>query len=541
MAKMKEDKMSIGSVTAEHDHDRDYAALLASVRRGFESSVANGERLFATAGDPMFSLYLDGLPSHRQVHHCSACRQFVERFGGLVTIDETGSVRSAVWHPDLAPEFYRPAMAAMAKAAARRRVSSPFLARESTWGTPKTGDWTHFAVEPSKHLVFRHALLTPGQAMAAKREDFGTVARALADFTADMLAEAMRLLQAETLARSERFIGPVKWLQDLHAARSTTKNAVARDNILWRAIATAPDGFCHPRASVVGALLEDIAAGMAFDEVKRRFDAKMHPLLYQRPQAASSSANIEQAERIVAQLGIAPSLARRFARLDEVELIWRPVEKMEAPAASGVFGHLKATDRPAPTVLDIPAITVTWDKFARTVLPSAEALDLLLPHGAAAFIGVTTAASADAPPILKWDREDRRNPVAWYCYHNGSIPEQWGLRGGSWCRVTGIMPLPTLWGDDPMPHLGEGMVLVLDGARDHREDQGIALFPEFLRQELHSVRATIEAYSRSAKMQGRDEGSANGYDIRKGRQKIGRTIRVMTAGRWTRYMLDRWD
>ncbi len=536
-----EDKMTIVSDTVEHDHDRDYAALLASMRRGFENSVANGERLFATAGEPLFSLYLDGLPSDRQVHNCSACRQFVERFGGLVTIDEAGAARSAIWHPDLAPEFYGPAITAMAKAVARRRVSSPFLAREAAWGTPKTGVWTHFAVEPPRHLAFRHALLTPGQAMAAKREDFGTVARALADFTPEMLAEAMRLLQAESLARSERFIGPVKWLQDLQAARSATKNTIARDNILWRAVASAPDGFCHPRASVVGTLLEDIAAGLPFDEVKRRFDAKLHPLLYQRPQAAPSVGNIEQAEKIVAQLGIARSLERRFARLDEVELMWRPAEAKEVPASNGVFGHLKGADRSAAPSLDIPAVTITWEKFARTALPSAEAMELLLPHGQAAFIGITTAVNADAPPILKWDREERRNPVAWYCYFGGSSAEQWGLRSGSWCRVAGVMPLPTLWGEDPLPHLAEGAVLVLDGAKDQRENQGNALFPENMRQELHSVRATIEAYSHRETIHGREEASANGYDIRKSSRSIGCVVRVMNAGRWTSYRLDRWD
>src|SRR2546425_8355197 len=73
-----------------------------------------------------------------------------------------------------------------------------------------------------------------------------------------------------------------------------------------------------------GTLLEDISNGLPLPEVSKRFAEKMHPLRYQRPQAAPSEGQLAQAEKIVAQLGAAGSLARRFARLEEVETIWTP-------------------------------------------------------------------------------------------------------------------------------------------------------------------------------------------------------------------------
>lgn len=53
---------------------------------------------------------------------------------------------------------------------------------------------------------------------------------------------------------------------------------------------------------MIGTLLDDIASGMSFDSVSRRFAEKMHPLQYQRPQAAPSAGNIAQAEKIVEKL-----------------------------------------------------------------------------------------------------------------------------------------------------------------------------------------------------------------------------------------------
>lgn len=524
----------------EYDHARSYAEFEESVRVTFQERSAGG-KLFTTDGPSLFLTYLDGLPLDRQTHNCSACRRFFDVYGGLVTIDETGAAKSALWDADAVPSFYRGAVAFMQQTVERRRVTGPFLSREPTWGTPQTGPWSHLAVRPPRELLFRHAVLTPGQAMAAKREDFATVARALAEFTPDMLATAMQLLQAETLARSDRFIGPVKWLQDLHAARQT-KHELRRANVLWRAIATAPEGYCHPRASVVGTLLEDIAAGLPFEAVRSRFNAKMHPLQYQRPQAAPTAGAIAQAEKLVDQMGLAPALERRWATLEDVETIWKPAAKAEPEAAPGVFSHLKPKGQAKIAAgMDVPAGAVTWEKFVRTVLPTAEAMEMLLPVGRGAFIGITTAVHAEAPPLLKWDREDRRNQVAWYCYHMGSAPQDWGLVPGAWCKITAIMPLPTLWGDNPQPFLGEGAVLVLDGARDRRTGHGNALFPECIRQELHEVRSAIEAYSRTAVLSGREEASANGYDIRKGREQIDVTVRVTSGGRRTSYRIDRWD
>ncbi len=56
---------------------------------------------------------------------------------------------------------------------------------------------------------------------------------------------------------------------------------------------------------------------------------------------------------------------------------------------------------------------MTWEKFARTVLPDAETIELYVPAEAAPYVAMVTAANPQAPPILQWDRAERRNPVSW--------------------------------------------------------------------------------------------------------------------------------
>lgn len=516
-----------------HNHEHDYSALLTSVRASFNAAVASGTPLFTTDAAGLNDLYLDMLPSERQVHTCHCCRRFIGTYGNLVKVEADGSLTPVMWNPDGVPDFYRPAFKALHARVKKARIESVFLTSETVWGNPVTGDWSHLSVVPPSAMLYR-GRLTAFQAMAAAKENFRTVAAALTEFTKPMLDEAMRLFTAETLSRSEKFVGPVKWLRGLH----DRPKGRTGENLMWLAIATAPEGYCHPRASVIAPLLEDIAAGKSFATIKRNFDAILEPLRYQRPQAAPTVGNIKAAEALFDKMGLAPSLERRFAHPDEVlhYALWRDSGEAEM-VGGGVFAHLRPKAIRAVPPVNIPVITVTWEKFARTVLPSAEQIDLSVPPRGC-FLALTTAVHADAPPILKWDRDDERNPVAWYVYPGGSPAIQWGLTA-SWAKVTGIVGLPTLWGSRPVPFIGDGVILLLDGAKDTHTNVGNALFPECLKDDLHGVRSTIEAYSRGAKL-GRDGDAAAGYDVRKG-AAINIVVRVQAAGQWTNYRIDRWD
>lgn len=499
--------------------EKDWAAF-AALKPG-------GGVLFATDAD-LTETYLECVHGERDVHDCYACKRFLKMFGGVATITNDGYPASAIWYPPNAPDFYREAADAMVEAVAKARITGQFLSSEAVWGIPKTGDWRHFYCA-SPH-IYTGRVLTSGQAMAAKREDFATVIRALQDFTPQVIAEAIRLLETGHFSQAEKFIGPLHWLADLHAKRTANKGK-QRDNLTWLAVAMAPEGFCHPRAGVTGSLLEDIAAGMDFAAVKARFEQKVHPLQYQRPQADPSVQTLEAAEKAVEKLGIARSLERRFARLEELETAWTPTVPKEPVKRPGVFGHLKPKGAEVIGV-EAPAAIMTWTKFEKTVLPGAEAIEVYVPsHGN--FIALTAPVHADAPVIFKWG-----NPFAWYVYHGGSPASQWGLDPG-WARVNALVKAPPTWGSNPMPNLGSGFVLVIDGAVDSRTGQGNALFPECLTQDLHGVRSAVEAYSRTAEMQKREEGSACG--LRVGSGKIGHRLRVTVAGLKTDYVIDRWD
>lgn len=540
--------MSMATVSTDSHHDGDgYEAFLEGIRATFAERTKGRAPLFTTDAARLFELFLGALPPERRQHYaCNACRRFVDRFGGLVTIADDGSRTPVMWSGERAPRFFADAIGAMSRAVGAAKVTGVFLSDERAWGMPQNrspkGIWHHMHALPAKGLVFRStALRNASQAMAEKHEEHGMLCRALAEFPIAVVEQAVALLTTGNLTRSEKHLEMAKWLHGLHAARGATKRADIRDALTWRAVATAPAGWCHVRSGMIGTLLEDVQAGLPFDEIKRRHDEKMDPIKYLRPQAAPTAGAIAQAEKVVAALRSAGALDRRFARVDEVQAIWTP-RAAEPPAANGgVFGHLKPKGTaPTPTI-EQPPVTMTWATFQRDVLPTAEAIDFLVPHNATSYAALTTAVSPDAPPILQWDSDERRNPVCWYVYHNGSPPSAWNLTAGELRRVVAVTFQPSMWHDaERFKHQGQSVLFLLEDARDVRAAGGAALFPETMRAEYHAIRSVIEAHSRSASLAGKGEPAACGIRLQAG-QTWAFTFRVTSRLGRASYKLDRWD
>lgn len=524
--------------------ETEYIRHLSIIDMNFHNRT-NGLPLFTTDISGLWDMFMYNIPaSDRQHHNCHACRKFVETFGGLVTIGVlTGNTESAIWSTNGAPAYYERAMETMKTIVEAATVSGVFLHKSDTWGTPVTGDWHHYAlVGVDVRHVWTSPIKTPGQRMAEIRENFVNVQRALGEFNVEKLDIALAILNADALSRSEKFVGPVQWLRDLQYRINVT--GVHRRNLIWLAVANAPDGFCHPRASMVGTLLEDILAGLPVDDIKRRFDAKMHPLRYQRPKSAPRSGNIENAEKIVAKLGLTDSLRRRFARLDEIETAWTPPKPVEPTESTqgNVFGHLKPKSGGLRAgEVAIPAKRVTFEKFMK-MLADEHRIQLLTPRRGnyGAFV---TAAVPDAPPILKWDSPELRNPVSWYVYATKSWAEAWHLPENAWVDVTAIAYAPTMWNAGKIGNryhpLGKNAMFVLDGARDTRGDE-LALFPENLRGELHEVRATIEAFSKSRAIEEPESASACGLILTPDKE-LDIHVRVHNSMGTADFIIDRWE
>lgn len=517
------------------NHEAHYDALRASLQ-----NLAFHGPLFTTDTEGLWDAYLAFFPAHeRQHYNCRACQKFIETYGGLVYVDDGGNTQSLIWANERS--ILAPRLRSLVEKAT---ITGVFITAESTWGTIQPyGTWHHLAVIPLPTLLYRGKVKTPFQEAAEKNEDRRILGEGLASYSKASVMKAATLLETDALYRSEKGLGVAQWLLKLMEQQESLKgrsvaSRAKQSNLLWRAAASAPPGFCHIRSSMIGTLLDDIQLGLPMDDVAAKFRAKMHPLQYQRPTAPPKEGTINQAEKVMAALQSAGSLNRRFARLDDIEAVWRPRERGATPPAPGVFGHLRSTPAPeAPS--DVEPMVVTWEKFARTVLATAASIEVLIP-AEGVFCALVTAAAPDSPPILQWDNEHQRNPVSVYTYTDANYCSRWNLMAGTWLPVTAATLLPHQWHGGGFDHQGRGVMFLLPDCRDVNYTRGAGLFVETLKSDYHGIRSVLEAHFRQAVIQGSAQATACGLALTKKSPPI--RVRVTTTSNLRMgYTIDRWD
>ena len=536
-------------------HESNYADWLVMLGMAFDQ--VQGPVFDTTVSpDRLWDLYINNIdPALRQYHNCNCCKNFIRRYGGLVVVSDNGTLRPALWTPHVLEQtnlMYPELNASLAALAAELRnseVFGVFLSSEKVYGNPVTGIWRHMNVVPNTTQVYTGRLKTAFQRSAEKTEEYRTVSLALSEWRQEDLDYVVELSKSDTLYRGEKISGPIEWIANLKRSTSNTKNAKARKNLIWQAVASAPSGFCHPRSSVMATLLDDLKV-MPVEQAVAAFKKKMHPLQYQRPTQPPRVGNVVSAEKMIAVLGSKDSLERRFARLDEAVTFWWPesrsVLKRQAVMAGQdlpVFGSViprgKEPERAKRGIRE----TMTWVKFQDRILADATRIRMLMPSRRDSFTALVTAQHPDAPPILQWDMENNRNPVSWYVWHGGSLPSQFGLVSGRYVDVLGISLKPCYWTlrKETMEHQGEGVIFLLEGAND-QQNKGSGLFPEILKSEYRDIRATIEAYSRQQQILEVEGPKAQGLMMFKNRDRTNKIELLITRkGIETEIVIDRWD
>jgi|GEM_PF-1774561 len=397
-----------------------YPVFEQAIKNHFTTLVKKDTALFTTDAENLWEVYLNNLSENegrgRQHYNCSACRHFIQRYGSLVTINDDGEIESVLWTENV-PEFFKKSVIELRKAVSKSKVNKVFISDVRILGTPKTGIWTHLSATLPVEKVNKSRLKTAGQLMAEKLEDYRILKGALQEYSLEVVNQAVELLKTEALYRSEKCLGVAEWFRELHERMLNSKNDIVKQNILWFFAATAPTGFCHIKSSMIGTLLDDIASGMDFESVSRRFSEKMSPANYMRSQASPTQGNIEQAERIVEKLGIANALKRRYATFEEIpDLLWKnnyKIKEEHAVKKTGVFSNIIPKIKGTNSIkTDLPTTIMTWEKFQRTILPEAENIEVRVDN-TNRLMALVTASDKDAENILQWD-----NTFSWY-YHGG--------------------------------------------------------------------------------------------------------------------------
>ena len=461
------------------DHEYAYSYLRAGWRALDANTDAGAEPLFTTDAHKrhdttLWDAYLNSFPpEQRQFHNCSCCRHFIQRFGTLVTIKD-GRTTPAVWDVDDAPELYKPAVEALARLVRRAKVTGIFLCEEQALGQPVTGIWRHFAV--LNGVLFQRTTKTAkpddGRASAGLRQ---RRAERCPRSRLQCCCRRSHCRRPSSLALGKRSSARQVAVSQGVRGASQPFRLVARQRVVAchrrRTCWLLPSAQQHDQTDRHFVIEQACSSGT----VRLSCAEEIEPTIYQRPQAAPTVGSIAVAEKLVEQLGIAPSLRRRFARLEDVLEAWGDAPTVTKAQIGSDALRSRSPRKTTPPTMRVPPVVITWEKFARTVLPTAKSSthDLRAGHSAA----LVTASVPEAPPIFQWDLPERRNPVSWYVYQGGSLASAWDLDTG-WAKVTTIALEPPVWFGAKNTHHGDGALFILEGCKDKKVDSaGLGIFP----------------------------------------------------------------
>ena len=493
---IKEYRMKIGldsAAIAAHKHPNDFDQfdqwndqIIAKY-----NTVTTPLFVVSLEHNELFEEYIASLPYHeQQPHNCNCCKDFLNRFGGLVTIDN-GTIKSALFDVDKTPDLYKDAVRNMIQHIEQSFITHQFITDESRMGVKEQGGFTHFYAPTL--MIHRNTRrdMTAGQLQALSKENFKCLDRAITEFTSVHVNTALKILESDTLWQSERFIPQVEWLQQLHFDLRRVKKD-QRKNVIWNAVGSAPQGWCTPRSSVIGSLIEDIIDNKPFNTIKSNFETRVNPINYKRPTSGPKDQQVLRAEKYFDEHGYNRSIKRRYATHleipSEVKLF---ASKQPQSNETSTFGHLKS--KPVVNRTRLPMAKMTAVKFIRDILPNLDKILFNTVHSS--YFAMTTAVDITAPCILKWDNDNRRNPFSWYQYYNGSSPLNWNLQNRKLHEVQVITNSPESWFTMDITKL----CFFIESASD-RNNPSSALFPDTLKAEFHQYRNTIENHSKMTKL-----------------------------------------
>lgn len=395
----------------------------------------------------MWATYLSSFPEGtnpifrvRTEHDCACCRHFIRDVGGMLAVVDGKLV--SIWDINVGGTFQvvADALSALVKSAG---IDVQYMHYQANIGAASSkeysemGDlvatWNHLFTTLPTNLVVRKdsvAELT-GQYRTNKQ----VLERSLLELTDEAVNIVLDLIDQNSLYRGAEHRTTVETLKRVKAEY---KNAPDKDIYLWAASTrlSKSGGF---RNTVIGTLLQDISEGVDLEVAVRKFEDKVAPQNYKRPTALITKSMIASAQQKVAELGIEPSLHRRYATIDDITINNVLFASNSAKADMGVFDQLvNATSDTLPNLDKVAEITI--EDFLQNVLPKADKIEIFFENKHCTnLVSLIAPEYPDALPIFKWD-----NNFSWS--YNGnvadSIKERVKQAGG---KVDGVLRGSLSW------------------------------------------------------------------------------------------------
>lgn len=406
-------------------------------------------RLFRSTvtGSQLWTAYMEGFgedPIFRNpessVHNCNTCRNFIERYGNIVALDDELRIIT-IWGGDTTDE-YRESFSRMNDLLKGSDIGGVFVEtfdflnsvpyekviktmQDFALGVAQNhkqyteDEAKQFGVvEPGRVYTFNHLMVrlprefvsfthdSVDAITAQKREDKQQLERGLKEIDQDTLVLVQDLISQGSLLNGDAYLKKVENFAAIahRYAQIEEKNIPGlTDRWLWNM--SAKYNNCRFRSELIGTLCTELATGKELEKACQDWNKRVDPANYMKAKAPITQQMIDAARQFVTENGYEPSFQRRCATMEDIKVC----DILHANAGDGTIKPVSIFDGLKPTATrhkpadfkDVPEMGI--DEFMRDVLPTAASVEAYLQNRMEKnFVTLTAPAVADSKPIFKW-------------------------------------------------------------------------------------------------------------------------------------------
>lgn len=429
----------------------------------FNEMVKDVNYLFEVAvdKDELWNLYLDSFPAgtneiyrERRWHDCSCCRQFIKSIGNAVVIKDNKI--ETIWDFKTNDTTYQPVLNALSDFIKSHAVSDIYVSKFKKIGTQKNyeemenghiHEWTHFYVELPDRFVDKTSR-SEGDIKGGYRDTRNVFKRSLDEISMDALDTILELITSNTLYKGEEWKNALTEFRRYKREYDKLSSDSEKNLYAWKKSVKAGIAIGRIRNHSIGTLLVNVSEGMNLDTAVKKYEQIVAPTNYKRSKPIYSKKMLEDAQKKIVELGYMDSLARRYAKLDDITvndiLFSNKDSAKRIEGAVDIFGELAKNTKGRKTKKFSKVEEVTVDTFINDILPTAREVELYLENKHSSnLVSLIAPENKDSKSMFKWG-----NNFGWAYSGNltdSDMKDRVKAAGGN---VTGDLRFSIQWNED---------------------------------------------------------------------------------------------
>lgn len=450
--------------------------------------MSKNGRLFRSklSGNDVWDLYLnsfldgDDIPfrdPESTEHNCNHCKNFIRRYGNIVTINSNGNL-SSIFDVNIEGEYKNPfsvinenlinagienvffetydELNSLPYESCKKNFKSFKLGVESNmkrytkaeaelYGVVNAGEvktFEHFTLQLPKEFVD-----VSGKSIEAiqalYRDKYSVFKRAMTEVPLDTLELVRDLINQGSLLDGT---AQLEVLEQFILHKKDYNKSDKSDEWFWDNTYTMSERLAKFKNTLIGVLCTELAEGMELNKACQNWNKRVDPVNYMKASAPITKKQIEEAKKFVEENGYEASFKRRMATIDDIkvsEILHSNVGDGKLKEVS-IFDNVKSTTTRHKRSEFEGLEEVDIEKFMKNILPGCTSVEMLVNNSHNNnFVSLTTADDPDSKPIFKWD-----NNYSWTFNGNiagkSQLADMVSAKGG---RIDGVFRFTHSWNE----------------------------------------------------------------------------------------------